>query len=1029
MTILNENNFEQELIEKISNLPGFRYETQKRIIELRKDLNSVVLDSVLLSSIKKINNNISNEHINSVYRQLIDLLESNTIMGNKEFQRKIIHGIKIYDYKLKKTITYKIIDDVNVLNNDFIVTNQFRMESQHFNYKYQYPDVVIYMNGLPIIVFELKGFDERNTLESAYNQITNYKKFLPKLFTYNFFIVIAEPVNIKFGSLTATQDRYQYWKGSEYNSSPNNLITDLLNPEHLIDLVKNFTFYQDTKKDIKIVASYHQYYGVKKAIKRTIEEIEKEKSINGRAGIFWHTQGSGKSFSMLFLVKQITKQKPKTTFLIVTDRNDLDNQLYKTFKNAEKFISQQLHQVKSIKNLVSSLKDKQQDGVFFSTIQKFTKDVGLLSNRDDILIISDEAHRSHNNIYERIKKDEKSGEIVKKQGNALHLRNAFPKATFIGFTGTPISKDDKSTEEIFGEYIDKYLMTNAENDGVVVPIRYESRKPELNFDQEQMDILVNEHSKITEEINKNSNLSDEMIKKINKAIQKLENFIIDPDRVKGIVNDFIFHYESRVNILEGRIMFVTFNRFVAFEYYKLILKLKPEWKNNVKLIITTNQQQDPSELLKAAGGPEDRKRRAEEFKKVDSEFKIAIVVDMWLTGFDVPSLDVIYIDKPLKMHNLMQAIARTNRVFTNEKTKKTKEHGLVVDYIGLWYKLTDALAFYSGNTNKKITKDINLLKLKEKYLINIEKIYEKFGFNKLINKNEFSKQSTKDLRETLDLLLNKIYKDKLKNDFIHNTKNIRKNLNEVISILNEVEKLEFEMLLMVRSQIIKTELGEFDLKSKENILIRQLAKTIKFEKTDIISEIEANPIFLSQIIKQLQQPSPKGKEELYAKLNGDITKKLIDYSNRKNFLKAQDLRKKLEKIMKDYDNNYISLEKLMETFKTIQNEILNLNSSELNDLGYTEEEQAFYDMILKPVKDTKFDEEIIKKITDELLKIINDDKKVNKSWIFDNHLISRVKREIKILMSKYNYPPKPAKETTEEIIEQIMYQKNLKGNN
>ncbi len=1027
MSLFTENDYEQELIEKISSIEGYSYKSQEEIINLRKNLNTVILDSNLLSSIKRINSGISEDHANKVFSELKAIPESNCVVANKEFQKIITRGIKVFDEAKQKTITYKIIDDTNPLNNEFIITNQFQMISKHHNYRNQYPDMVIYMNGLPIIVFELKGLKENNTLESAYKQMKNYKEFLSDLFAFNAFNVIAERANVKFGSLTASYSRYQYWKGDNYNSSPDKLITDLLKPEVLIDVIKNFTFYTNTKIDTKIVASYHQYYGVRKATDRSIMEIISEKEENGKAGIFWHTQGSGKSFSMLFLVKQIAKEKPGTTFIIVTDRNDLDNQLYKTFMNAEDFIGQSIHQISSIKDLIENLKDKKQDGVYFTTVQKFTSDVGVLTDRDDILVISDEAHRSHNNIEAKLERNEEIGELVLKSGSALYLRNAFPRSTFIGFTGTPVEKEDVSTTKIFGTYIDKYLMTNAEQDGVVVPIRYESRKPELSFDEEQMEILVSDHKDVIDEIKEGSDIPAELTKKVNKSIQQLKNFIADPDRIKGIARDFVSHYETRQNILEGKVMFVALNRFVAYEYYKEILNIRPEWADKIKLIMTPNQQQDPEDMLKIAGSSEDRKRNAEEFKKQDSTFKIAIVVDMWLTGFDVPSLDAIYIDKPIKMHNLMQTIARTNRVYTNKDNNKNKEYGLVVDYIGLWSKLIDALSFYSGKASEQIISERDIKALKNEYLRNANHVYEDFGFNSICKKEDLAEQSKSELFNTLDLMLNKIYKDRLKQNYIVATKKMSKYLNEVISILTKEERILFEMLSMARSQIIKSELGQFELDTKENRLIRQLSETIKFTGTDIISEIESNPIFLSRIIDELQKPSPEEVEALNAKLNADITKQLINFTKRKNFLRAQNLSKKLSDLMNSYDNNYITMEELMIAIAEIQQEVKDLNSDELNTLGFTPEEQAFYEMLSKPVNELPtFDKEKLEQITSELLEIINDDEKVNKTWCFNNHLIQKVRKEMKVLMAKHGYPPKTAEVTTDEIISQIMHQNNIK---
>ncbi len=1023
---LNENDHEIELINKIKNIPSFRYFDQKKIIELREKLSEVLIESFLEDSLMRINKGISQEHTYKIIQKVKSISNSHYETGNKDFHSYLINGIKIYDEKDQITKTYKIIDDINPFNNDFIITNQFRMESNHPQYDNQKPDMVIYCNGIPIIVFELKGLSEENTLELAYNQMKNYQTYLNDLFSYNAFNILSNRSEVKFGSITASLSRYQYWKGPNYENSSMELIDDLLKPDVLIDLIKNFTFY--TNSNEKVIASYHQYYGVKKAVKSSKSAMKSNDDGIGKAGIFWHTQGSGKSFSMLFLVKQLSRIKNGTTFLIVTDRNDLDNQLYKTFQNANDFIGQKIHQMKSIDDLSSNLKDRKQDGVFFTTIQKFTKDVGELSQRNDILIISDEAHRSHNNINTKWSIEPGINEIVEKGGSALYLRDAFPNASFIGFTGTPINSKDKSTERIFGKIIDKYLMSDAERDGVVVPIRYESRKPELRFDQEEMNILVGEHTDIIDDINSNSELPAELTKKINKSIQKLENFIADPDRIRGIVIDFINHYESRENVLEGKAMFVALNRFIALDYYNAILELRPEWKNKVKLIISnTNGQNDPPELLEQAGTSEYRKKMAIEFKKNNSEFQIVIVVDMWLTGFDVPSLDAIYIDKPIKMHNLMQAVARTNRVYTNKEKRINKNYGLVIDYIGLWNKLIEALSFYSGKNNNEVISERDIMSLKPEYLKQIESIYQDFELDKLIDFESLVDSDSSFKFQQLDQILNKIYSTKMHQNFVSATKKVYAQFNEVVSLLTTIEKIKFLLLHTARVQIIKASMGEFDLSDKENRLIRQLSKTIKFEGTDIIAEIESNPILLSDILNHLSDSVNPELADLDVRMKMNMTRKLINYSKKINFIQSQNLSKKLNDLMERYDDNYITMEELISTLNEINNEIKKLNNSEINESGYTQSEIAIYNLLAKPVNEVPdFDRIQLAKITRELLDVINDDKKVNKSWIYNDYLISKVRWELKVIMDKYDYPPESIRVTTDEVVNQIMYQKNLR---
>lgn len=1023
MSVINEKQYEEKLLKQISEL-GYKYISQENLLKIRETMNEVLLFNNIEKSLLKINPKIVNDHINKVILKLKDLKNSDLISGNKEFQKYIVEGIKIYDNDEQITKTYYLFDE-NYSKNEYIITNQFIMNSSHPQYNKQYPDIVIYCNGIPIVVMELKTLSKENNISFAYSQIKNYQIYLKDLFVYNAFNIIANPLIQKFGSITSELSRYQFWRGSNFSSPTDEIFNDLLKKERIIDVIKNFTFFTSGKFSNKIIASYHQYYGVKSSIIETNKEMSnKERKKIGKGGIFWHTQGSGKSFSMIFLVKNISKIQKETTFLIVTDRNDLDNQLHKTFIDAKEFIGQKIHKISSIKDLKESLNNRKQNGVFFTTIQKFTNDIGRLSDRKNILVISDEAHRSHTNVDgERWAYNTKTKNIENKKGNAIFLREAFPRATFIGFTGTPIEKEDKSTIEIFGKIISKYLMNDAERDGVVVEIKYESRKPIMEIDNKKMEELIEEHNQIMNEIENSSEAPNEVQKKLNKVLQQVKNVVSDPDRIKGISSDFIAHYNSRKNIVNGKAMFVAFNRHTAFKYYKEIIKQNPKLEKNIKLIITnSNGQKDDPELLKLSGTSEYRKKMAEKFKDEDSEFKIAIVVDMWLTGFDVPSLDAIYIDKPIKMHNLMQTIARINRVYT--KSNINKEYGLVIDYIGLWNKLIDALSFYTGKNNIDIKNKRDIKNLKIEYIKKINKIYEKFKIDNLIDFKLISINSEKRI-ETLIKLLEIIYENKMVQNFISATKNVNKWFNETISLLTSEERSKFQLLWMMRSGMISNELGKINFDEKELKLLNHLSKTIKFKETEVINSIEGNPIILSKILKYIDEENNKESKYLETSIKSGMLKSLIDYTKKINFRRASNLEEKLKQLLINYDNKYINIEKLIEGMKSIANEIAKLNENQKNELGYTQEEQAFFDIIRMPVKNLpKFDQLKIKEITNELLEILKDSNKVNETWKYNDNMIRKVRGELKKLLIKHKYPPKEIKDSAEEIVDQVIYQKN-----
>lgn len=1029
---LTENEYEENLINELQQL-GYKFKTPEEIFDLRNsNFSEVLLISEIEDFLKNKYKNISNDDLNKIISKIKNLKSSEKIKANIEFQKFIVEGIKIKNNKLKKTITYKIFDKKH---NSFIVANQFKMTSSHPNYNNQKPDIVLYCNGLPIVVVELKKDSENNdTLVNAYKQMNNYELYLNDLFVYNAFNIISNPVNSKYGTLNSPFSNYKFWRGKNWQNKnlnlPSNLFKDLLKPKTLIDVITNYTFFIDNEK--KIIAGYHQYYGVKNAIRNINVAMENKDNNFKKGGIFWHTQGSGKSFSMLFLARNLTKEKDRerTTFIIVTDRNDLDNQLCGTFEKGKNYIgAQEIYQVNSKKDLMAKLRDKNQNGIYFTTVQKFTDEIGELSSREDILIISDEAHRSHTNIEGKLVtkiNDEKIISVDEKFGNAKYLRVAFPNATLIGFTGTPIEKEDASTSDVFGEVFTKYLMIDGENDGVIVPIEYEARKPELRIDEVLLIDLENGYKKIINEIREKSNIPDEMEKKANKALQKISNIISLPERINGVIEDFIKHYNSRKNILRGKAMFVALNRHIAFAYYKKLIEKDPSFEKITKLIITnSNGQQDEDELQRLAGTPKYRKDMADEFKKEDSNFKIAIVVDMWLTGFDVPSLDTIYLDKPLKMHNLMQAIARTNRVYSNKKEGLNKDSGLIVDYIGLFKRLNEALAYYSGQSSEVISSKRDLSVLKPHYLklVNnwykkyLEELYKQSNFKKLIN-------DSKQIIQFVEKGTQNIIFNKKEQSFVRDTRNLNKYLKSIISILNDEEKIKFQLLLVIRSYLINIAFGEIEFISKEEEIKELLNKAIKYDETMIINKIKGNAISISEMIKYINSDINSNTKQLDIKLKIKAVKNLLSNSEKINIKKTKELRTMLDDLLNRYNKNYISMNELLNGLKDISNNLAEMHSNKKNKLGYTEEERAFYNILFDPLKNNNpYDENIIKKIMEELLEIINNNKNVNDKWIYNPSMKKAVRRELIRLLRKHNYPPKEIEITRDSVIEQIEKQK------
>ncbi|MCR8613058.1 MAG: HsdR family type I site-specific deoxyribonuclease [Mycoplasma sp.] len=1016
---LNESEYEKRIISfAVDN--GFKYIPFDELFSLRNgDFSEVIIESHFKDFILD-NNDLTNDMLNDVIRKIKDLKGSELINANMQFQKYLTEGIKVWDKRKERNVTIFLFKKTG---NNFVVTNQFKMKTTHVEYDNQIPDVVLYMNGLPISVIELKSpiNEEDNILEKAYQQIENYKIYLKDLFIYNVFNIISDGNISKVGSLTSSYARYQNWRGEKFDSPESYLFKDLLKEEVLIEVITNYSFYEESEKMTKIISGYHQFYGVKKAL----ISVDKAMRGNKKGGIFWHTQGSGKSFSMMFFVKNFSKLHLGTTFVVITDRNNLDNQLYKTFKKNSNFIGQKLKQIDSIETLRNELKNIKQDGVYFTTIQKFNDTVGELINRDDVIIISDEAHRSHNNINGKYVVNLKEQKSKLKYGSAKRLRDAFPKATFIGFTGTPIESIDKSTTAIFGDIITEYKMPDAERDGVIVPINYESRKAVLKFDSRALSLLDEIDANITDELNSSSNLPTEMKKKFNKSWKKLKNFIGDPDRIKGVVKDLIQHYNSRKDLVAGKAMIVALDRHIALSYYKEIIKQKPEWKNIVKLIVTTNAQNDDSELIEATGSSSDRKKFAIEFKKASSKFKIAIVVDMWLTGFDVPSLDTLYLDKPIKMHNLMQAIARTNRVYSNKKENVEKEAGLVVDYIGIWSKLGEALAFYSGEkSSDNIISLHDLNSLKEDYLKNIKIIQNNYEIDNLKIDYNLASTNGEYAFNAIDIISENIIKQRIQSDFVNVTKTVSKMLKKIISVLSQSEIMEFQLLISARIRLIKLEMDNIDFVNKNKKVLEKIQDTIKYEKTVVVNEVNNTQISLSSILKFIQKKEDKNIE-LSAKEKASAIRLLIKEVKKINLIKASKLSKDLKRLLDKYDSSHITREELEAGFKLLSDKSNDILTKQEHD-EFTNEERGFYDILKDPIKQTNFDKDKIELIFRDLLKVINDDNLVNKQWAFSNTMRKKTRGHLKIMLRKYNYPPKEADYAREKIIDQIVIMKGYK---
>lgn len=1047
----NEADLENNLIDLLQDI-GYEYRDSKTILEQRKDflnneqnIQEFIIFEDLEKSLKKINKNIDQYKINKIKNKIDDLKStSDLFIRNKHAYNYLIHGIQIEDDN-GDSINYKLIDFKNINNNIFVVTNQFMTLNDSLEHRR--PDVVIYCNGLPIIVWELKTpnseveiFDNENdVIGKAFNQIANYINQITNLFTFNFFNVISNYHITKFGSTFASFSRFLFWRKRTKTNDGEftdfiDFIKDLFNKKRLLDLMNKFVIFIESKKE-KIIASYHQYFGVQDSmisIKNAIENKTK------KGGIIFHATGTGKTYTMVFLTRNFNLEFPKSTVLIISDRNDLDIQTYQTFLSSKDYLNQdQIIKMKSIDDLIINLKNHKQDGIFFSTVQKFQEKVTKLSDRDNILVITDEAHRSHNNIRIKSKVNEKEDGLIKKSKPfALILRESLPNATFIGFTGSPRDDEDASTEEVFGNIVSIFPMSKAEKDGFIVPLHYERRHQKLR--------LVND-SKLAQIINQNYELICEEAerigierKKINKELQNIENILSNPKIIEEIAKDFIYIYEKRKNNLKGKAIFVCYKRKIGFEFYKKVIELKPEFKNIVKLIATNNSTDDP-EMAKLIGTNEDKKRWAKEFKDENSNFKIAIVIDMWLTGFDNPMLDTLFILKPIKKHNLIQAIARINRVYSDKNDKdKYKKEGLIIDYIGIHNHLKEALDdYFNGEKFSKlkssyIENDVDALEVKA--IQEVDQIFYDYFKDLNINFNA-DKIDLKLASKMIGIIVQKTLEEK--RVFLKKTSVIKKKYNFLNHKLKKDEDCKFSYLIYIHNSIMNLQSDQLKehLKDKIEALLKALQESVYQEKIDFIDRFEdGNKIKLSDLIKYMNndQNSDQDVESIkYTTLYKILLLSIIDYKN-VNKEKSQKLLNKMNELLNKYNNGFITLKEFIKSLPLIEKEFEQMKEEDKELIPLERNELMFFKLINidsddEHIKNKKLKDEAIK-IAKEVYESLNNEiNKQGPKWYTNQKFIKKLRRNLKDIMDKYNFPPEDYNYSAEFLVGKMIEECKMKG--
>ena len=972
-----------------------------------RDFNSPLYLDILEDSIYRINPNVPKSAIQEALFKIKNFDNGELLQQNKIFMDYLQNGITVKyleNGEQRSTIVY-LIDYKNVDNNSFIVANQWTFVEN----SEKRPDVLLFINGLPLVLFELKSPSREETDSSqAYRQIRNYMKEIPSMFIYNAICVMSDLLISKAGTITSDETRYMEWKTKDGNYENNQyaqfdtFVEGIFQKERLLDILKNFIcFNNDGPNTFKILAGYHQYFAVKKAIESTKHATQTD----GKGGVFWHTQGSGKSLSMVFYAHLLQEALNSPTVVVITDRNDLDNQLYSQFSKCQEFLRQTPIQAQSREHLKDLLDGREANGIIFTTMQKFEESDEPLSTRRNIVVMADEAHRGQYGLTEKV--DSKTGKI--KTGTARVIRDSLPNATYIGFTGTPISSKDKNTREVFGDYIDIYDMTQAVEDGATRPVYYESRVVKLQLDPATLALIDKEYDIMAQ------NADKEVVEQSKRELSQMETVLGDDSTINSLVDDILNHYENnRENLLTGKAMIVAYSRPIAMKIYNRILKLRPNWgeKNKEKIaVVMTSGNNDPEEWRDIIGNKAYKTELAKRFKDNNDTLKIAIVVDMWLTGFDVPSLATMYVYKPMSGHNLMQAIARVNRVF------KDKEGGLVVDYVGIATALKRAMNDYTARDRKAYgNPDISQIAY-PKFLEKLEvcqDLFHGYDFSKFTTGSDLDRAKT--ISGAVNFIIAPGMQDR-KEYFPKEALLLHQALSLCSSIVDEKDRILaafFESVRVLLNRLLNTGIDKKISLPEMNARINELLKqSIKSDGViNLFSDIKEefslfDPKFLDEISKMKEK-----------NLAVEILKKLlaeqVSCYKRTNFVKSEKFSELIQAAMNKYINGLITNAEVIEELLKIAKQIKE-GSQPIGDLN--DEEIAFYDALTKPqaVKDFYKNEELIN-MTRELTDSLRRNKTID--WQKKESARANMRRIIKRLLKKYNYPPEEAQDALQTVMTQ-----------
>ena len=1007
-----EADYEKSVIELFQNL-GYSYIYAP---ELERDYSCPVLESTLQDCLVKINKNLPYAAIMEAIGKLRDFDAGSLLQRNETFMNYLQNGIpvKYVEAGEERTNIVYLIDYANVDHNDFCVLNQFTYIENGNNRR---PDVIVFVNGLPLVVIELKSPSKDEVgAENAYHQIRNYIHDIPSLFIYNAFCVISDLSVTKAGTLTSGLDRFMEWKSKD-GSYENNQFAQfetfyegMFAKERFLDILQNFIcFSGDKHNQVKILAGYHQYFAVRKAI----EKAKIATRTDGKGGVFWHTQGSGKSLSMVFYAHLLQKVLDSPTIVVMTDRIDLDDQLYTQFSKCASFLRQNPVQAESKAHLKSLLNGREANGIIFTTMFKFETSEEPLSLRRNIVVMADEAHRGQYGLEEKVvmeenEKGEKEARLV--VGSARIIRNALPNATFIGFTGTPISFKDRNTREVFGDYIDIYDMTQAVEDGATRPVYYESRVVHIKLDENVLKLIDATYDLLEQQADAVT------IEKSKKMLGQMESVLGADETIDSLCIDIVEHYEKyRENLLTGKAMIVAYSRPIAMKIYRKILELRPTWKEKLAVVMTGSNN-DPEEWKEIVGNKAHKEELARKFKDNDDPLKIAIVVDMWLTGFDVPSLATMYVYKPMHGYTLMQAIARVNRVF------RDKEGGLIVDYVGIASALKEAMKEYSARDRAKYG-DMDIAKtaypkFQEKLQV-CHDLMHGFDYNMFFDGTAL--QRAQAISGGVNFVLD-VGAPKRKELFLKEALLLKQAQSLCSSMTTEQERREAAYFEAVRSTVAKISYGGQGgkpLSLKEiNAQINELLKaSIKsegvinlFDSGDVGEKFSLfDPAVLEEIAKMKEK-------NVVVEILRKLMAEQISIYKRTNVVQATTFSEKITLLMNTYYNGLITNEEVIKELLKTAEEIRKLKE-EGAKLGLTEEEQAFYDALTKPehIKDFYENDELVA-MTRELTEMLRKNRTID--WQKKETARAGMRKMVKRLLKKYKYPPEKYEDAIETVISQ-----------